>query len=167
MGHIKQFFFEHPTRLFHAREIARILDIPKSTVSYKLKELLSKKIIKETHDIFKGFIANSSNATYTIEKKKHALDQINASGIIDYLEDNFHPRCIILFGSFAKGEYDHNSDVDIFVQASDAMIDLSKFEKKLDHKIQLLFGADLKKMSPEIANNIINGVKLSGFLKIF
>ena len=45
--------------------------------------------------------------------------------------------------------------------------DLEKYEKKLDKKIQLFFSEDIKKLPTELRNNILNGIKLRGYLKIF
>ena len=56
--------------------------------------------------------------------------------------------------------------MDIFVQAKESSLDLDKFEKKLKHKINIFFETNLEKLSPELFNNIVNGVKLRGFLKI-
>ena len=85
---------------------------------------------------------------------------------MDYIENRYNPRCIILFGSFAKAEYDSKSDVDIFVQAKESKIDLTKFEKKIKHKINIFFEENIGNLSSNLLNNIINGVKLRGFLKV-
>jgi len=58
------------------------------------------------------------------------------------------------------------SDIDLFVQAKERSINLLKFERKLKHKLNLYFEEDLNKMSSELFNNIINGIKLSGYLKL-
>ena len=71
-----------------------------------------------------------------------------------------------MFGSFAKGEYGNKSDIDLFVQSKEATINIEKFEKKLRHHIHILFEADTNKLSAELLNNIANGIKLRGFLKV-
>jgi predicted nucleotidyltransferase len=65
-----------------------------------------------------------------------------------------------------NGEYNKNSDIDLFVQIDKKEISLTKFETKLKHKINLFFEGNLNKLSNELFNNIINGIKLSGYLKL-
>ncbi|MEK6921856.1 MAG: nucleotidyltransferase domain-containing protein, partial [Nanoarchaeota archaeon] len=69
-------------------------------------------------------------------------------------------------GSVMKGEYNKTSDIDIFIQTQERKIDLSKFEKKLQHSISLFFEEDIHKLSNELFNNIVNGFKISGYLKL-
>ena len=164
---ILNIFFEYPTEDFHIREIAKKLKIPKTTVSYHIKELLKKKvIIKRKKGVFPSFKANETNELYRFYKKQEFLKKIIEIGLLDYIENRYNPRCIILFGSFAKAEYDSKSDVDIFVQAKESKIDLTKFEKKIKHKINIFFEENIGNLSSNLLNNIINGVKLRGFLKV-
>ncbi len=168
MGHkINCLFLENPEKEFHIREIARMLKIPKSTASFYVGKLCkSKLIVKKTQGIFPSFTANSSSEAYKLYKRHAALKQILDSGLLDFMEQELNPKCIALFGSFAKAEYDLKSDIDIFVQANEKKLDLSRFEKRLKHPINLFFEPDLNKLSPELLNNIINGVKLRGYLKV-
>ncbi len=169
MGHnkIDQLFFEHPTKHFHIRGISRILKIPKTTVSYHINQMIKDNLIKkEKRDVFPSFKANETNENYRFYKKHIFIKSLIESNVINFIEELISPKCIILFGSFAKGEYDINSDIDIFVQSKEIKIKLSKYEKKLKHPINILFESDLNKLSPELFNNIINGQKLRGFIKI-
>jgi len=167
MGQIKDLFFENPTKEFHIRGISRMLKIPKTTVSYYVNKLLKQRlIVKDKEGVFPSFKANETSEVYRFYKRQESLKKIIECGLVDYLDSEINPRCIILFGSFAKAEYDKNSDIDIFVQARELDVDLSKFEKRLKHKINLFFEPEINKLSNELLNNIVNGVKLGGFLKI-
>ena len=89
------------------------------------------------------------------------------SGLIDYLEEKLAPSSIIVFGSARKGEYVKNSDIDLFVESTKRIdLNVSLFEKRLKHKIQLFIEQDINKLPDELFNNIINGIKLSGYVKI-
>ena len=77
------------------------------------------------------------------------------------------PDVIILFGSVSKGEDIKESDLDLFVLSDKEKIDLSLFEKKLNKKINIFFDNNFNKLSKELRNNIINGVILKGYLKVF
>ena len=77
------------------------------------------------------------------------------------------PSCIVLFGSFRKGDSVNESDIDIFIEtARNLKPDLSEFEEKLKHKIQIFKETDINKLPPRLFNNVINGIKLEGFFKI-
>ena len=74
---------------------------------------------------------------------------------------------IILFGGIRKGEYDNESDIDLFVESTKKIkIDLSKFENMLKHDVQLFVEKDIKNLPDRLFNNIVNGIKLKGYLKI-
>ena len=167
MGQIENVFFENPTLDFHIRGIARMLKIPKTTVSYQVKRLLKEElIVKNKKSVFPSFRANETSEIYRFCKTQEFLKELVCSGVLDHLERELHPRCIILFGSFAKGEYGNKSDIDLFVQSKEATINIGKVEKKLRHNIHILFEADTNKLSAELLNNIANGIKLRGFLKV-
>jgi len=166
-NNILNIFFENPTKDFHIRGIARELNMPKTTASYHIHNLLEKNIIvKQEEGVFPSFRADETSETYRFHKKQEFLKKLVESGLIDYIEEQARPKCIVLFGSFAKAEYDKNSDIDLFVQAKNIKLDISKFERKLKHKINVLFEENLSKLSKELLNNIINGVKLRGYIKL-
>lgn len=92
---------------------------------------------------------------------------MHISGLLDYLETEYTPNCIILFGSGSRGEDTEESDIDIFIQAEENELNLQKYEKKLNRKISLLFEPKIDALSKELLNNLINGQVLSGYLKVF
>lgn len=158
-------FFEEPNRLFKMREIARLAKIPKTTAARRLNKLLRDRLIIRKKETVLGYVANENSRHFRFRKKIDFLEKINSLGLVNYLEEAFRPKCIVLFGSFAKGEYHKGSDIDIFVQAKGKSCDLAKFEKKLKHPISLFFEDNIHKLSDELFNNVINGIKLSGYIK--
>jgi len=169
MGQMKilNIFFENPTKEFHIRGIARELKIPKTTVSYHVNNFLKEKLIrKNTKGVFPSFKADETSEKYRFHKREEFLKKLIENNLLDHLEKEFNPKCMFLFGSFAKAEYDQKSDIDIFIQAEESKYNLDKYEKQFKHKINLLFQPNLKKLSPELLNNIINGIKLRGFIKL-
>lgn len=163
---VMSLFFEEPNRLYQVREIARITGIPKTTVARKLEALRKRKLIEKRKENVIGYKANESESYYRLMKKLNFLERVYQAGLIECLEEKFHPRCIILFGSFAKGEYHKKSDIDIFVQAKEKGYKLDRFEKKLKHTINLFFEENLNRLSKELFNNVVNGIKLSGYIKL-
>jgi len=164
MGQIINLFYENPNKEFYLRQIARITNIPKSTVARKLKQLLKENLIlKKKSEPYNYFIANQKNIIYRLKKKFYIIEKIYKSGLIEYLEKKTLPKAIVLFGSCAKGEFDKDSDIDIFINSSEIQLNLKDFHLK--HKINVFFEANVLKLSPELRQNILNGVLLYGMIK--
>lgn len=162
-----ELFFEEPSRNFQIREISRLKNMAVTSVKKYLEELQAEDLIKKDRKtLYPSYVANQQNRLFNIHKQQLIIFKLYSSGLIDYLEDKLNPRSIILFGSAGKGEYYKKSDIDIYIQANEENINLRKFEGILKHKINLFFEEDLNKLSKELFNNIINGVKLSGYLKL-
>ena len=164
-----------PVKEVHVREIARKLNKSPTTISKCLKKyerenlLISEK--KLNHLVFK---ANNEGRSFKLEKLYYNLKNINDSGIMSYLERELnYPEAIGIFGSFSKGEDAEKSDIDIFIiSSSQKKPDLSKYEKILKHPIHLLIFSredveKTKKKNPELLNNIISGIILSGKWRLF
>lgn len=168
MGHqILRLFLEHPGQRFHVRQISRLLKLPKSTANYRLQKLAKERYVQRIREgIFPSYQANTSSSLFRLHKRQYGERMIIESGLIEYLERECTPRCIVLFGSFAKGEFAKESDIDLFVEAKEQEVNLRSFEKKLGHPIQILFEDSMQKLSPELFNNIISGIKLYGSIKI-
>jgi predicted nucleotidyltransferase len=164
---IMELFFEEPSKNFQIREISRLTKIAVTSVKKYLEDLQKERLVKKDKEtLYPSYVANQQNRIFKIYKQQNMILKLYSSGLIDFLEDNLHPRCIILFGSIRKGEYNKKSDVDIFIQADQQNIKLEKFEKILKHKINLFFQENISKLSNELFNNIANGITLSGYLKI-
>jgi predicted nucleotidyltransferase len=72
-----------------------------------------------------------------------------------------------LFGSLRKGDSVKDSDIDIFIESSvKKNIELKKFEKKLNHNIQLFIENKINDLPNHLFNNVVNGIKLYGSFKI-
>jgi len=97
---------------------------------------------------------------------------LRKSGVIDALKETLHPYVIILFGSYAKAENTQQSDIDLFIIANTKNhFDISRYEKLLGTSLQLFIHTPkefekLKKTSPELINNVINGEVLEGFIEV-
>ncbi len=173
MDKILELFIREPEREFHVREIAKLLKKSPTTISKYLKEYENKKILilkkKLNHLLFK---ANTESNKFKQIKLNYNLNTIHESELIDYLSEEFnHPQAIILFGSFAKAENNQNSDIDLLIITSKKQEpNLEKFEKKLDHKIQLFIHSEkelekLRNKNKELFNNWINGITIYGYFE--
>jgi len=165
-------FFEDPDREFNIRELSRIIKINHTTVRQYLNRLVKEGILQKK----KGQIYNS----YTIALSKkyfglkfyYNLEKIRKSHIIDYFQKEFDFPVIILFGSYAKARDTKNSDIDICIISNIKKdLNLNPFQSVLNKPVNLhLFTKkefeNLKKKSPELVNNIANGIVIEGELEI-
>ena len=155
-----ELIYEYPNQKFTARGISKKTKIPTSSVQRYLKELRAQGFItKENRAIM--------NPYFKFRKAFFILDKMFKIGLVDYIDRAYSPSAVIVFGSVRKGEYDSSSDVDIFVESTkDQKIDLSEFEKKIGHEIQIFVKKDINDLPPKLFNNVLNGIKLGGYFKL-
>ncbi len=160
-------FYNYPSKSFQIRELGRLSKVSKTTVQRILDDLVQEKIIlSKRGDIYKNYNAAVYNWKYVFLKKNYFIKQVYESGLVDYVQTKLHPQAVILFGSGAKGDYVVESDIDIFVLGSVKEVDLRVFERKLKRNISLVIKESYTDLSAELFNNIINGAKLGGYIKI-
>lgn len=150
------------------REIAKILGVSPTAVSNSVKKLRKDNLlnIEKTKTI--NFVSLSRNERKVLELKKvENLKNVYISGLSNYLEEKLPGGTIILFGSYSRGEDIENSDIDMAVIGrKDKMLDLEKFEKILNRKINVNFYDSWKTINKYLKNNILNGIILHGGVEI-
>ncbi|PIN75772.1 hypothetical protein COV17_03720 [Candidatus Woesearchaeota archaeon CG10_big_fil_rev_8_21_14_0_10_36_11] len=167
---IKEHFLLNPTTKLRVRQIERTLNVPLPSVIRYVKELETEKIVKKIEVAnVTIYTADRNEDHFLIEKKLFNLKQLHDSGIIQYLKDELSNPTIIVFGSYMKGEDIETSDIDLYLEtASKKELDLKIFEKVLQRRIQLFCYSNIKQIkNKNLANNIINGSVLNGFLEVF
>ena len=164
---LKIFLF-NPTEEFRLRELSRLSKISPPSVMAYLKEFEKEGLIKSFKKRGVPFYKSEIDGEKFREYKKISiLFELNDSGLTDFLWDELSPKAIILYGSFAKGESLEESDIDLFIIGKEKKIRLEEFEKKLERKIHLMFDDNPKNIPNELKNNLINGIVLKGYLKMF
>ncbi len=164
---ILELFIELPNKDFSLRGIARELKLSHATVLKHIDDLCKLNLVKKKDEtLYLTYYANTENRQYKFYKKNYLIFKLFNSGLIDFIQKQTLPSSIILFGSGAKATFTENSDIDIFIEAKRNNLSLSKYKKKLKHKINFLFESNINNLSSELRNNIINGVVLYGFIKI-
>ena len=157
---ILEIFYENPNKEFTIRDISKLTKIPRATVHKYLIKLKKQKLITKNNKPENNLLFKTKKINYFIEK-------IVNSGIIDEIVNKLNPSCIILFGSIRKGDSVKESDIDLFIEYTiEKNIPLKKYEKKLKHNIQLFKETNIKNLPRELFNNVVNGIKLVGYLKI-
>jgi predicted nucleotidyltransferase len=166
---IKEYFFLNPTKKLRVRQIEKTLQVPLPSAIRYVKELINEEILKLEEVSNIKFYTSKRESKFIQQKQLFNIQKIYDSNLIEYLIDSYSNPQIILFGSYAKGEDLENSDIDLYIETlSKKRIDLKKFEKILNRKIELFIHPRINKISNKLlANNILNGINLNGFIEVF
>ncbi len=150
------------------RETAKILKVSPTAVSNSTKKLKNSNLIKVEKTKTINFISFNRDEQRAIELKRvENLKNLYISELSDYLEKEVAAATVILFGSYSKGEDTNTSDIDIaVVERKDKMLELEKFEKILNRKINVNFYDSWKKIHKNLRNNILNGIILHGGVEL-
>jgi predicted nucleotidyltransferase len=173
---ILKHFMEEPNREFHIREMAKITKLTPTTITNHLNEFSKDNLVtKKRERNLVLFRANPDNVLFKEIKRHYNIKNIIKSGLISYInEERNYPESIILFGSYAKSEnVKDQSDIDLFILSENKKnLNLEKYEKLLKTEIQTFFTTrkefeEMKKQNKELLNNVLNGIRLHGFLEVF
>lgn len=159
-------FFEDCYRRINVREYSRITKKSPPTASKLLNGFYKKGLLKrEKYLNYLFFYANSENQKFTDLSKIYWIYKLK--DLINFLEKNLVDPTIVLFGSLAKAEVKEDSDIDLAIFTNKKELDLNKYEKKLKRNIQIFWFKSINEIKDkELANNIINGFKLKGDLRL-
>ena len=172
MNKTAEVFFISPTKKHYLMDISRNIKLAHTSVKNSLNKLIKLGLITKFIENKGGrkfpiYKANLDDKNFKKYKVIYNISAILESGLIDFIEDKLMPNSIVLFGSYQRGEDIEGSDIDLFVECKRKELNLSLFEKKLMRKIQLHFNEKFSSYSKELKNNIINGMVLKGYLKVF
>ena len=156
-------FFDNPTREFHARELSRKTRLSIFTILVAIKTLARKDLIRVEKKGNLKIVAASHSIAFVRAKRIRNIEKMYDSGIVDYLIRAYDkPEAIVLFGSYGRGDDVEKSDIDIgIITSGHKELTLEKFERVLSRKISV-HEFELKKISREFHNNLINGIILDG-----
>ncbi|NOX71999.1 MAG: nucleotidyltransferase domain-containing protein [Candidatus Micrarchaeota archaeon] len=167
---IVRFLMLFPDRAFNQRRIAQRLGVSMTAVSKSLLALEKDNIITITKDKESGRLSislNMKNPKITGLKRAENLRMIYESGLATFLEEQFAGATIVLFGSYSRGEDVSSSDIDIAVIGrKEREVDFEEYEKILFRRISLHFYNSLAGININLRENIINGVILSGGIRL-
>src|SRR3989338_4689778 len=159
---MKRYFFLHPTTRLRVRQIEREVEVPLPSVIRYTKELEKERILKKTSiaNII-VYAADRNSRNFLLKKKLFNIERLFSSGLIDFLIGELSNPTIIVFGSYARGEDIESSDIDLYVETPTKKVNLERFERLLQRKIQIFMYKSLRNVeNKDLANNIINGVIL-------
>ena len=154
---VLEVFFKEPTTVHFIREIGREINLAQTSVRNHINELKKNNlIIKCKSKPFDGFIANRNNERFIFYKQ--AYNFLSLYGLKESLVKSLYPKSIIIFGSYARGEDMEKSDIDMVILSKvKKEINIQKFEKSLNRKININFIDNLNELDKSIKLNVLNG----------
>lgn len=165
---IRDHFLLNPTARLRVREIERKTSCPLPSVIRYTGELEKEGILKETNiSGVRLYSADRSSERFLLAKRLYNLESLYSSVLVDHLRRELSNPVIVLFGSYSRGEDVEGSDIDLYIESS-GRPDLGVFEKRLGRRIQLFMHRNIKEVrNKELANSIVNGIPLNGFIEVF
>ena len=140
---IAKLIFNYPHKSFHIRELARLTSFSTTAITKAIENLEKYKLIKVEMNVAKEIKANIDSESYANYKLIFNIYRIMRYGLINTIKVFLNnPECIVLFGSFAKGEDIEESDIDLLIITNNKInSDLNPFitvwEKEFNRKINL------------------------------
>jgi len=135
---VLNFFLENPDLDIHIKELSRRLKISPAT-SKKFCNLFNKENMltseKKGNSIF--FRLNNFDNYVKLLKKTYAITKIKENWKKASVEDL---KSVVIYGSYASGEYSNNSDIDILLITRKKDINHSfilKFQKKIKKEVNV------------------------------
>lgn len=174
--HVLNEFYKDPQQTIHIRELARRTNKHPNTIISVTDELQEQEILVKQRDEDSNRVLISANKKRPYFAQKctaYYLEQLYRCGLITYLQEQYFHPTILLFGSIAKAQHTETSDIDLFVLSDvDKHVDLSKYEQVLSREIQLVIQThatyqEFTKSNPELANNVLNGLLLEGYMQVY
>ena len=144
--------------------------LPMRPASRILRRALEKEglVEKERTALTVVYRGNYDNERFMALKRSLNLYSLYSSGLVSSLVEFYRiPECIILFGSYAKGEDTKESDIDIAIMTGmKDYPELEIYEDCLKRKISLHLIENSKNEEKEFINSLANGIVLYGYLEL-
>lgn len=152
------------------QEISRLLKVSPTAVAKSLpllekNELIQRKKQKNMNLILVSL--NRENYKAMQFKRVENLKMLYESNLAEFLEAELPGATIIIFGSYSRGDDTSTSDIDLaIIGRKEKEMDLNKFEKVFERKINLNFYPTLKEVHKDLKENICNGIVLVGGVQL-
>src|SRR3989344_7541295 len=126
-----------PLKEWHFAEIVREARVTKAVANKWLKKYVKEGVLKKIKEKgkFPYFTVGHNNPKYYSLKRIYALEQLHKSGLISQFLSLKNVRTVIIFGSFIKGDWYKDSDIDVFIYGNPDDFDKTRYELSIGKHI--------------------------------
>lgn len=166
---ILKLFFDGPQIAIHIREVARRTGMTPRGAKYILDSLKNEGLLNvEPTGVVSNYSGNYQSEKFVALKRSLNLYSLHSSGLVAALEEFYHtPKCIVVFGSYARGEDTGKSDIDIAIVTDiEDTPELETYESFIIRKISISLVRNVRKEDSNFINSLANGIVLSGYLEV-
>lgn len=166
---VLELFFNEPTKQWHFEEIIKAAKISRPQAVYWLRKFARAGIIKRIKPRGKMpyYLACYKSPDYQTKKRLFSLSKMEQAGFLKHLTGLPKAQTIIIFGSMSRWDWYNESDIDVFIYGTTKGLEYGKYRVALHRKLQIFVcqnKEDLKKFSPELLQNILEGYRVKGTL---
>ena len=163
--YVLELFLNEPTKHWHFKDIVKEANISKERANYWLKKFEKDKIIN--HIKPKGkmpyFIANYAHANYDNRKKIYALNKLYESGLLTELQSLEKAKVVVIYGSFARGDWHTKSDIDVFIYGNPGKFKFGTMVFWREVQVQTCKNKkEIKEIKSGLMKNVIKGMFIKG-----
>ena len=163
-----EFLFKNPTTSFNGKELANKLKVSPTAIAKSVRNLAKLELVTLEKKILLSIQLNRDKEEIFDLKRISNLKSLYTSGLAYSLDEKLPGAVILVFGSYSSGEDTEESDIDIaIIGTKEKPINISKFENKLQRKIQLHFFKKLDIIENDLKESIINGITLKGAIQLW
>jgi len=167
---VKELFFNNASRHWHFEEIVKESKLSRAQANEWLKRLQKEGIITKTKEKGKMpyYTGNFNSPQYKNSKKIYALEKFHETGLLNHLQALKKAATIVIFGSFARADWNEKSDIDLFIYGNDSEFNQGKYESRLKREIQVFTVKDKKefrKFKPGLLRDVATGYIVKGNLQ--
>ena len=114
---VLELFFNEPSKHWHFSQIVETAKASEPSANKWLRKLLKENIIVRIKPRGKMpfFIGNFRHENYRNKKRIYAMQKLYEIGLLMKLQQLKNAKVVVIFGSFARSDWNTQSDVDIFI----------------------------------------------------
>src|SRR3989344_3350369 len=164
---ILELFFDEPTKHWHFEEILNHVNISRPQAALWLKRFAMQKLVlrNKRRGKMPYYTGNCFHPAYQSKKKIFALTRLERTGFIRHLLTLPQTKTIAAFGSFVRGDWYKESDIDLFIYGSPTGLKIEKYRRSLGRPIHLILcrnNQELTSFSQGILKDAMAGYTIRG-----
>ena len=164
---VLELFLNEPTKHWHFKDVVKQARISEDRANYWLIKLMKEDIINHVKPRGKMpyFIAKYEHPNYENKKKLYALNRMFEAGLLSRLQSLKNAKAVVIFGSFARGDWNEDSDIDVFIYGDPEELKFGAIWKGLGRAVEIHTAKTKKVLSgirPGLLKIVVKGYFVKG-----